>query len=396
MLNIDIQMHLKTMNKIPFVRYKYISKFVYNLLHDNQITSYPININDLIDVLNFHGSNIQTDTYDSYLSYKNLMQTKKGLPPLKYTDIINIFGSPDGATARIYGTSLNIIFYNDKEPVAGRINWTLAHELGHILLQHHDIMTPIFLQRRSSKQINTQYDILEKEADWFARTLLCHPYILDQNGVRTWDEIMTVCNISYTAAINRERDIKTKHYIINTPWDENILLQIDKIIRHCVKCNCTLYDARYIYCPICGNKNTLRWGNGIMDYKEYETTVEGFLETCIRCGNKKIIGNYCQICGAPVRNYCTNYYLVDDNYQTCYHSEPLPGNARFCPDCGSKSLFFHHNILNAWDIEYNQFMENEALEANIPTASDGFMNVPDKQPEKLPWKDDIDEELPFN
>ena len=79
------------------------------------------------------------------------MQTQKGLPPLKYTDIINISGSPDGATARIYGTSLNIIFYNDKEPVAGRINWTLAHELGHILLQHHDIMTPIFFAEKKFK-----------------------------------------------------------------------------------------------------------------------------------------------------------------------------------------------------------------------------------------------------
>lgn len=41
-------------------------------------------------------------------------------------------------------------------------------------------------------------------------------------------------------------------------------------------------------------------------------------------------------------------------------------------------------------------MEEESFEANIPTTSDGFMTIPDEQPEKLPWDDGIDEELPFN
>lgn len=378
------------MNKISYVRYKYISEFVYKLLHDNQITSYPISIKDLIDTLNFHGSNIQTDTYDSYLSYKNLMRSKKGLPVLNYTDIINIFGSPDGATARIYGTSLNIIFYNARKNVAGRINWTLAHELGHILLQHHDIMAPMFLQRRSSNKINTQYDILEKEADWFARTLLCHPYILDQNGIRTWDQIMTACNISHTAAINRERDIKTKHYIINMPWDENILLQVDKITKHCIKCKHTFFDAQYAYCPICGSKNTLKWGNGIMKYKEYQTTSEGFVESCLRCGNEKIMGDFCQICGAPVRNYCTSY-LDNESPDQCNNNMPLSGNSRYCPKCGSVSLFYQYDILNAWNIEHDQFIEEKPFEKT--NGTDGFMNIPD--PEEPPFPE-IDEELPFN
>ena len=132
-----------------------------------------------------------------------------------------------------------------------------------------------------------------------------------------------------------------------------------------------------------------------MNYKEYETTVEGFLETCIRCGNKKIMGNYCQICGAPVRNYCTSY-LDNEDPKQCRHSAPLPGNARYCPDCGSMSIFYQMDILNIWNIEYDQFMEEESFEANIPTNSDGFMTIPDKQPENLSWDDGISEELPFN
>lgn len=71
--------------------------------------------------------------------------------------------------------------------------------------------------------------------------------------VQTWDEIMTTCNISYSAAINREQDIKTSHYIINTPWDENILLQINKISKHCTICKNSITTTHSVYCPTCGS-----------------------------------------------------------------------------------------------------------------------------------------------
>lgn len=401
MLSTDIQMHLKIMNKIPYVRYKYISKFVYTLLHDNHITSYPINIHELIDTLNSCNYNIQLDTYDSYLSFKNNIQQKRGRPLFKYIDIKNLFGSPDGATARFNGTSLNIIFYNDKDPVSGRINWTLAHELGHILLKHHDIMSPVLLERRNRNHINTQYDILEMEADWFARTLLCHPYVLDKHGIKTWDEIMTVCNISYSAAINRERDIQTKHYIINTPWDENILLQIEKITMHCIICKHTLKNMHYLFCSICGQKNTLKLGDGIMNYKEYNTNNEGYVERCIRCNNEKIIGNFCHICGSPTRNFCSNYFY-NDGFHSCNNSEPLPGNARFCFSCGSASVFMNSKLLCTWKEELDAFEKQKEIDAQA-----SFMNIPEGIDDELPFNTvqsyisipdgiDDDEELPFN
>lgn len=402
MLNLNIQKHLIAMNKIPSVRYKYISEFVYKLLRDNNITSYPISIPSLISKLNACGYNITLDTYSSYLSFKNAIQSKRNLPPLKYKDIEDIFGSPDGATARINGTTLNIIFYNDKEPVFGRINWTQAHELGHIMLKHHDIMEPIIIERRGTNHINNQYDILEMEADWFARTLLCHPYVLDTNKIKTWDVIMTVCNISYRAATNRESDIIHKHYYVNKPWDENILSLIS-INRHCTNCNNVISDVQYVFCPICGSKNTLKWGEGTkMKYKEHELNENGFLHSCIRCHSENIIGNFCHICGAPTRNFCSDYFYNDADYQTCRRSEPLPGNARFCFECGSESLFTRHNLLCTWQEELKKVEEQEELEAQI-----GFMSIPDGADEpidsqssgdifSIPPFDDIDPELPFN
>lgn len=130
-----------------------------------------------------------------------------------------------------------------------------------------------------------------------------------------------------------------------------------------------------------------------MKYKEYQINSDGYLERCIRCKNKKIIGDFCHICGAPVRNFCSDNYYAEDNYDTCRHSEHLLGNARFCPDCGSKSTFFQKEILPDWNIEYNEFVEAEELNAKIQNSqlnsaskSDGFMTIPDR----------IDDELPFN
>ena len=59
--------------------------------------------------------------------------------------------------------------------------------------------------------------------------------------------------------------------------------------------------------------------------------------------------------------------------EECKNTEILPSNARYCPICGKKSLFYQNNLLKAWDYR------------NI-NSSNTFMDIPDG----------IDEELPFN
>ena len=57
------------------------------------------------------------------------------------------------------------------------------------------------------------------------------------------------------------------------------------------------------------------------------------------------------ICGKPIVNRCT-YALseeVSNGYEPCQHTEPLPGNARYCPYCGNRTTFFADKVLSEWN-----------------------------------------------
>lgn len=367
--------------KIPtYARYDYCAKRACDFLEEYNISSYPVDVEKII-----------TDNKWGLTPYSLIMQQFH----CDRNTVIRCLRSMDGYT-QLDDDNYSIA-YNDDPELGDRKRFTLMHEIGHIYLNHLvDFDITLLYRNELSKKENK---VLENEANAFARNVLAPISLVRQLKDKAPENISSKFGITYYAANTRLDLFKKDFEIIDSIGLQQRMGNIFHKFYNkttCSKCNAKFFLRYRNFCPICGSKNTLKWGDGIMDYKEYETTVEGFVETCIRCGNKKIMGNYCQICGAPARNYCTNYFWSEDNYQACTHSEPLPGNARFCPDCGAKSLFFHHNVLNAWNIEYDQFMEEETLEVNIPTTSDGFMTIPNEQPKKLPWGDNIDEELPFN
>ena len=82
----------------------------------------------------------------------------------------------------LYGFDPNIyiIYYNDIDSHniinSNRYCWNIAHELGHILLEHHKTneKTRIF---RSSLS-NQEYDYFEAEADYFAQLILVPHVVL--------------------------------------------------------------------------------------------------------------------------------------------------------------------------------------------------------------------------
>ena len=84
-------------------------------------------------------------------------------------DVISFFNSDMGACAFEPLTNRFIIYYND-DLSAHWIRFTLAHELGHIFLEHHqkagtDILGHTFIPKED-------YEEYEKEANVFARNLL--------------------------------------------------------------------------------------------------------------------------------------------------------------------------------------------------------------------------------
>ncbi len=99
---------------------------------------------------------------------------------IKYSDAPQIPNkSGDGCQAVIGGNMY--ILYN--EGVSDeRKRFTIAHELGHIIMKHSGLPDD------------------EHEANVFASRLLMPACVLYESGVQNAQEIMQMCNVSYTAA----------------------------------------------------------------------------------------------------------------------------------------------------------------------------------------------------
>lgn len=181
--------------------------------------------------------------------------------------------------------------------------------------------------------------------------------------------ISYICKISEPAARKRffEYNNWKSHINANDEYDRKMFFYYYSFLykRKCNNCGTGIIQQKGKFCPICGRKGTLEWGDGdTMKYPLLPTQESGKLKECPICHNEEtdIFGNYCQICGSQLVNMCTN--------ANCYAS--LPSNARYCPVCGQKSTFFNLNYLKKWDYKEK------------PTF---FMHIPDSI---------IDEELPFN
>lgn len=99
-------------------------------------------------------------------------------------------GTEDALTARRANNFL--ILYNDQKPLR-RINFSLAHEMGHILLGHFD----------HREQAN-----IETEADRFAATLICPRPVIYALQIHSQPELYARFNISLEASAYRWQEYK--------------------------------------------------------------------------------------------------------------------------------------------------------------------------------------------
>ena len=89
--------------------------------------------------------------------------------------------SEDGFTGINYGQY--VIFYNDNRATYGRINNTIMHEIGHIVLGHLE-----------------ESELAEAEAKFFAKYALAPPLLIHKLKLTSPDEIEEIFEISYEAA----------------------------------------------------------------------------------------------------------------------------------------------------------------------------------------------------
>ena len=302
----------------------------------------------------------------------------------------NLFGK-DGATIAMRGRYL--IVYNKQQTPRERIRFTLAHELGHIFHRHHNELGVETLQRMWVEK--HLYDVMEDEANCFARNLLC-PAIAVQTVLRShgfvatdydagqkrnvWfrvavapclpnlpsgltDYFLVQQSFQVTSSAAKIRCSFLKEDLRNSPKAsaEEIVSRIMFSTQwRCRKCGALrLEDTDYCY--HCGTKGRYGFVSATSPSpKPLRLRYSGFhFSSCPVCGNDDLPQDdyYCRICGNPVANPCIPWrvrnhsishliYLAENG---SVHLNP-PG-ARYCLTCGQPTLYGMSELKSEMQVE---------------------------------------------
>lgn len=278
---------------------------------------------------------------------------------MSYKEMIEFTESLDACTDYNATTDRYIIYYNDIEKNivnSNRYRWNIAHELGHIMLNHHkeNYKTRIF---RSSLS-DYEYNSLEIEANYFAAYLLVPYSVLYIKKIDDVWGMQQLCRISGKASIFRfEEYCKWKR---NSCFKDDYDKKVAKLFikeHKCSLCETVLIGKYTKYCPICGNNKFYFGGEyGNMIYPGLETE-NGKVKECPVCKNEQLhLGEYCPVCGTHIVNTCTNEFCgaVQEGY------------ARYCVHCGATTSFFEDNLLKSWqDVQENLINDNNPLDKLI-------------------------------
>lgn len=179
-------------------KYKNVRNSAWQALLDFNVTKLPVSVNSIAKQL--------------------------GIKVIKNSDIHELQNGERGVT--ILKNEHWYIVFDDTESVPV-CRFTVAHELGHILLGH--ILVTGTKYRTFAKR-----DEEEQAADMFAARLLAPACVLHELHATTATEIAKICNISMPAAKNRaERmailEARNKYYL--HPLERKVREQFDSFIK---------------------------------------------------------------------------------------------------------------------------------------------------------------------
>ena len=178
-------------------KYKNVRNSVWQALLDFNVTKLPVSVNGIAKQL--------------------------GIKVIKNSDIHELQNGERGVT--LFKNGHWYIVFDDTEPVSV-CRFTVAHEIGHILLGH--ILVTGTKYRTFAKR-----DEEEQAADMFASRLLAPACVLHELHATTATEIAKICNISMPAAKNRaERmqvlEARNKYYL--HPLERQVRQQFEQFI----------------------------------------------------------------------------------------------------------------------------------------------------------------------
>lgn len=337
----------KMMTMIFKANYSRAERAAYELLRISNSQELPVKVKKLSKLF----PNLKIKTYSWF-------GKKRGMT---YEEVCDFANSNEGCCYYEKLKDRYLILYNETVENKGRIRWTIAHELGHFMLKHNEVSNRSVVGR--SNLSNEEYDVYEKEANCFARTLLAPPTVIVNLGRITVEDISYLCEVSFNAASNIISFLNTgqqKGY--GYSFNSNVRRMFNDYIfkiknKHfCSDCRHEFVAFEPSFCPICSRKHIFHtfysFGGNKMKYDGYELDDFGRAIECPRCGNEELHyeGDHCKVCGLFIINKCTNQHIWNNEVEwEC--GTILDGNARYCTKCGHKSTFSEQDLLDEWDKE---------------------------------------------
>lgn len=155
----------------------------------------------------------------------SMIAKQLGIKIIKNSSINELSEGESGATYLI--KSKWYIVYNDTEP-RQRCRFTVAHELGHILLGH------IMCDKHYARTFDTSRPTIEQEADVFAARLLAPACVLWGLDIHTAREISELCDISLTAAqvrAERMEILYSRNKFLTSPLEKKVYSNFQSYIQ---------------------------------------------------------------------------------------------------------------------------------------------------------------------
>lgn len=396
------------MKNNTFPNYAYASKKALQTLTTFKVDTFPLKIVDLI----MNIKDIQLKTYKEIAVELNIT----------VFEVKNTMVQSDlGCLTRMPGKGYLLIYNDDtSEATPERIRFTLAHELGHYMLNHLEKGEGTSITRNG--YLDDEDLISEKEANRFARELLAPSTIfkyIDPLCKKTLMNLFAISNQTSTYALDYA--LKHDRYLkINELKDESqIKLKVTglnfkpkkwftkefygkintsennfSVLPHtfiCTNCNHFNSGQKINFCPICGfheiknvtNENFFEYyeikEESIMLYKKTVLNPEGIADICPICENEDLdpFKEICNVCGTYIKNKCSGLFPVDvqneyemprpKDLQGCDNT--LEGNSRYCTDCGAWSTYFLYDVLKPWREEYNGENQNTTRPLQLASSA---------------------------
>lgn len=160
----------------------------------------------------------------TYAEGKTILEQIKLLDHTKETD---------GFTVYMKDTRNYLIFYN-QECCYERQRFTIAHELGHILLKHTMKLFEGVEYTVINREPSVQGDWMEQQANVFASRFLAPACVLHALKADTPEKIAKLCNISIQSATyrtQRMKDLEKRDRFYHSPLEARVQKKFNRFIK---------------------------------------------------------------------------------------------------------------------------------------------------------------------